>query len=153
MKWLDKIRARLVPEEINGHGRCTTYLYRWTLLSTAALKVYLHRFVGDDWAIDLHDHPKRFWSIGLRGAYIEERADGSKVAYCAPWIRTFPADHRHRLTGPTPERPCWTIVIVGRPVRNWGFWQNGEWIHWREYVAPGSKTARHACEGEGIPVT
>jgi hypothetical protein len=49
-------------EEINGH-RCPTYLYRWMLIKRQNWSIYLHHFVGDDWSLDLHDHPKRFISI------------------------------------------------------------------------------------------
>lgn len=144
-------------EEINGHGICPTYLYRWTLLKIGKLlSVYLHKFVGDDWSLDLHDHPKRFWSIGLRGWYIEHTPCPHGPRLCdrsyphdhgrmwsAPWLRTFPAEHIHRLTGPTPERPCWTLVIVGLPVRQWGFWHGGRFIHWKQYVnSTAAKDAR-----------
>lgn len=130
----------LKPEEINGANRCPTYLFRWTLVDAAALKVYLHKFVGDDWSTDLHDHPKRFVSIGLAGAYVEHTPDGYKV-FRAPWFRSFAADHRHRLTGPKPHRPCWTLVVVGRPSREWGFWHAGKFIVWRDYVAKGNPIA------------
>lgn len=137
-------------EEINGHDRCPTYLYRWTLFQPRRPRwlwrgfgIYLHRFVADDWSRDLHDHPKRFISIGLSGRYVEWTptpideviAMGPIVGreYRAPWLRTFPADHIHRLTL-VDATPCWTLVIVLRSVREWGFWHNGQWIHWREYV-------------------
>lgn len=119
------------PEEINGHGRCPTYLYRWFLLSTRWFKVYLHHFVGDDWSRDLHDHPKRFLSIGLYGSYIEETPKGERM-YRAPWVRTFPAAHIHRLR--VPCRNCWTLVVVFSTTRPWGFWHDGKFIGWREYV-------------------
>lgn len=136
------------PEEINGANLCPTYLYRWELLSIAsgAAKVYLHKFVGDDWALDLHDHPKRFISIGLFGGYIEVRDTGGWRRYRAPWIRSFPATHSHRLIGPTPERPCWTLVIVGPPVREWGFWSAIGWQSWRTYVARSNPHAKVSCE-------
>lgn len=135
--------ARLPVEEINGGKRCPTYLYRWELISLLGghARVYLHKFVGDDWSTDLHDHPKRFWSIGLAGSYTEHRADGSSSSYRAPWIRSFPAEHQHRLTGPTRIAPCWTLVIVGRPIRDWGFWHRGNFISWKKYVATGSAEA------------
>jgi hypothetical protein len=60
------------PEQINGHERCETYLWRWTVAKWRGRGIYLHHFVGDDWSRDLHDHPKRFISIGLWGWYIEE---------------------------------------------------------------------------------
>lgn len=116
------------PEEINGRHRCPTYLYRWFLLKTRWANVYLHHFVGDDWALDLHDHPKRFISIGLKGSYIEWIPDCSIVGlgesfrvYNAPWARTFPADHIHRLTmirsggsngAPEKTHDCWTLAIT-----------------------------------------
>lgn len=208
------------PEEVNGAERCPTYLYRWIVLSTRWAKAYVHRFVADDWSRDLHDHPKRFVSIGLWGRYTEwtpgpghafvprvvypngepppvvlEQECGVVVhengplydhdvcgrpeiqhlrqrEYRAPWLRTFPATHIHRLTLPracagcgAPEarpeahtsgcyiplfltRECWTLVIVFRPVRDWGFWHGGSFIPWRRYVhGTGSANAdsRKAC--------
>ena len=134
---LDRVFQR---EEINGGERCPTYLYRWTLIKTRWGNVYLHRFVGDDWSTDLHDHPKRFVSIGLWGSYVEETPTRLR-RWRAPWARTFPANYRHRITVPHGE--CWTLVLVGRPEREWGFWVDGEWVWWRRYVdtVPDSRVA------------
>lgn len=125
------------PEEINGANRCPTYLYRWHVWATRWFKVYLHHFVGDDWSLDLHDHPKRFISIGLKGWYYEftpapPTPYTQRKRYSAPWIRSFPANHIHRIT--TPSKSCWTLVIVLATVREWGFWHDGQFIHWRDYV-------------------
>jgi hypothetical protein len=144
------------PEEINGADRCPTYLYRWTVAKWHGRGIYLHHFVGDDWSIDLHDHPKRFISIGLKGGYVESVGrmsyDYSALPnrhlvvnqhfddreFHAPWIRTFPANHIHRLkmfrtpTGALLD--CWTLVIVLKPVREWGFWHRATFVPWREYV-------------------
>lgn len=132
-----------IAEEINGHEICPTYLYRWTLFGPRNCKVYLHHFVGDDWSRDLHDHPKRFISIGLWGSYIEETPSGERH-YRAPWIRTFPAEHVHRLRL-GPHRDCWTLVIVLKAVRLWGFWHNGQWIYWRDYVGSEQAERRKSC--------
>ena len=41
------------PEEINGDGRCATYLYRWTIAKFGRWgKVGIHQFVGDNWSFD-----------------------------------------------------------------------------------------------------
>jgi hypothetical protein len=141
MKFLDRL-FRL--EEINGHEICPTYLYRWTLLRLGKiLGIYLHHFVGDDWALDQHDHPKRFISIGLSGGYVEETPTGEKI-YKAPWIRSFPVEHKHRLRMTEPGSDCWTLVIVLRASRSWGFWKDGKFINWREYVKPG--VSRPSCD-------
>ena len=131
---LAKLLSRLFRlEEINGNGRCPTYLFRWQLLRfRKAFAVYLHRFVADDWSLDLHDHPKRFVVLTLAGGYTEHTPHGSRW-YGAPWLRVFPAEHTHRVT--LPKRgECWSLVIVYRTSRPWGFWNAGRWILWREYV-------------------
>lgn len=158
MNWFDK-RFRL--EEINGAGRCPTYLYRWTLFRATNWRIYLHHFVGEDWSRDLHDHPKRFISIGLWGSYIEltplpltllnsldEKVEVGEEPpffrarqYRAPWIRTFSASYQHRLIA----QNCWTLVIVLKPVREWGFWHGGRFIHWRDYVKSELADKMKAC--------
>ena len=90
----------------------------------------------------MHDHPKRFVSIGLKGRYVEETPNGERE-YSAPWIRTFPATHIHRLRL-YPGEDVWTMVAVFRPVRDWGFWHAGKWIDWRTYV--GSREADEATD-------
>jgi hypothetical protein len=173
-----------VREEMDGNDRCPLYLVRWTLFQPRWLRsfwrgfgIYVHKFVGDDWSLDLHDHPKRFISIGLKGSYREwtatpittqniySTADGREIAhgdekplgfgearigrvYRAPWIRTFPAHHIHRIELLADRRPCWTLVIVLAHVREWGFYHRGAFVHWREYVHRDNRlaTSRRSCQ-------
>jgi hypothetical protein len=132
--WMNKI---FKLEEINGGEVCPTYLYRWTLFRLGPYALYLHHFVGSDWSNDLHDHPKRFISVGLRGSYIEHTPTDTRY-WRAPWFRTFPATHIHRLE----TKDCWTLVLTLRNVRSWGFWNGGKWVHWKKYV--GSENAWRA---------
>src|ERR1043165_3048902 len=171
-------------EEINGRGLCPTYLYRWTLFQPKGnwwpwkgFGIYVHKFGGDDWSRDMHDHPKRFISIGLWGRYIEwtpclshlfipssheedrcafvfagmpcfklEEAHFKQRLYIAPWIRSFPATHIHRLTLPDHAKSTWTIVFVLTAVREWGFWnRRGRFVNWRDYVKSSDAEARKAC--------
>lgn len=141
MKWFDRI---FDLEEINGAERCPTYLFRWTLLRRKNWSIYLHHFVGDDWSLDYHDHPKRFISFGLWGKYREATPSGTKI-YRAPWIRSFPATHIHRLSmidGGT----AWTLVIVLKAVRPWGFWHIGKFIFWKDYVGSETADKMKACD-------
>jgi hypothetical protein len=141
MNFLSKLFGPV--EEINGRERCPTYLYRWTLLKRTNWGVYLHHFVGDDWSLDLHDHPKRFISVGLWGSYFEDTPTGT-TRYRAPWLRTFPAAHIHRLR--VPSKNCWTLVIVLRAIRGWGFWHDGRFIAWRDYVDGETADKMKACQ-------
>lgn len=104
-------------EEINGN-RCPTSLYRWKIIGIKQYKLYIHHFVGDDWSINLHDHPRRFISIGIYGWYYEDTPNGTKK-YTAPWFRSFPAEHKHRIR--VPSKNCWTLAIVLKITRQWGF--------------------------------
>lgn len=140
MTILDKLFKR---EDITGGTGCPPYLHRWQLLHRRMFSVYLHKFVADDPCLELHDHPKRFISIGLSGGYIEESPGGTRV-YRAPWIRTFPAEHCHRIRL-VDGQPCWTLVIVLWTVRPWGFIHEGRWIPWRQYVESGLAEQMKAC--------
>lgn len=152
MNWIDRVFKR---EDINGGERCPTYMFRWTLLKAKNWGVYLHHFVGDDWSLDLHDHPKRFISIGLWGNYVEytpfypAHSEWAKLGpvrkvFRAPWIRSFPSEHIHRIE--TPSKSCWTLVIVLKAVRPWGFWHEGKFIGWREYVGSEVADKMKACK-------
>jgi hypothetical protein len=136
--WIDRV---FQLEEINGQRGCPAYLRRRTLARIGWLGIYLHHFVADDWARDFHDHPKRFISIGLRGRYLEETPSGSRV-FKAPWVRSFPATHAHRIRMINGGR-CWTLVIVLKAVRKWGFLTREGWVPWRRYTA--DKSAGGNC--------
>lgn len=150
---ITRILTRLFgkPEEINGHGRCPTYLYRWRVFRFRGIALYVHRLVGDDWSRDLHDHPKRFVTLMVAGGYTEETPKGRRE-FSAPWLRSFPASWRHRVFLGR-YRECWTLVLVWAAVRPWGFWHNGRWIHWREYVSgrsAGIADRMRTCAGSDV---
>jgi hypothetical protein len=105
--------------------------YRWRLLSIGWLGVYLQHFVYNDWLGDMHDHPYRVVSMGLLGKYREETPSGARI-YRAPWLRTFPASHIHRIM--VDGGSCWTIMITLKPVRTWGFWSTAGWAPWHKYA-------------------
>ena len=128
-------------ESMSGNGACPVYLERWTLFYRWKIGVYLHHFIGDDWALDPHDHPRRFVSIGLWGWYWEDVYDSDgrlseTIAHRAPWVRTFPAEHLHRVRAKECGN-CWTLVFVLPKSRPWGFVKDGEWLSVRQYVFGG----------------
>lgn len=141
------IRRVFRYETMNGNGQCPIYLERWTLAQALGCGIYLHHFLGDDWAIDPHDHPRRFISIGLKGYYYEDVFSPSgelqqSKRYQAPWLRSFPAEHLHRVRAAECGN-VWTLVIVLPKSRAWGFVQGGRWMPFREYVFGGK--SRKSC--------
>ena len=106
--------------------------YGWTVVRIGWLQVRLHHFTQDDWLGHMHDHPSRSISIGLRGRYREETPSAART-YRAPWVRTFPASHVHRVMM-VDGGACWTLCITLKPVRTCGVFSSAGWMPFEEYL-------------------
>lgn len=151
------MRNPLKPEVI-GPESCPI-LHRWTLIggtnkaSKIPFKLMVHHFLPHADERDVHDHPRGFTSLVLRGSYDDmapcarcEHSDGPEgCSECGGtgvalnermkpgMLRYRPPEHRHRTkVGP---HGCWTIVLMGPLKREWGFWHKGKWFLWRDYEA------------------
>ncbi len=107
-----------------------TYLRRWWLVKTPAGGIALHKMTAPDARPELHDHPFPFISIVLAGGYIERRLDPTMmhvdehhVVRRINIVRRHDAHSIRALLGPV----CWTLLLVGRHRRTWGFWEPDEW--------------------------
>lgn len=112
-------------------------LVRWILLRVPRIGIYLHKLCRSDYDRALHDHPWPFISIVLRGNYIEvhdQTIDGKPVyeGHGRGAILIRPAEWRHRFIL-TENTPTWTLVIVGRRQRQWGFFLKDGWCWWRKH--------------------
>lgn len=119
-------------------------LVRYILFRCAAFGFYLHHLVRSDHDRALHDHPWPFVSIVLRGGYTEIHDQTLDGASTTLWHRpgsvlVRPAEWRHRFA---LTKPAWTLVIVGRRSRRWGFFvpqaspahsPRTKWCWWRQY--------------------
>jgi hypothetical protein len=114
---------------------------RWRLIQTPLFGVYIHFIFREDLDPVPHDHPWRFWSFVLRGGYAEEyhpdvrntRAPSEHRAFGPmAWRRChlFPLGAAHRITSVDPGTV--TLVVVGRKVRTWGFYEYGRFVDWRD---------------------
>jgi len=118
------------------------YMLRWYLIPRNPwLNVYLHKFLRDDDDRALHDHPWWFLSLMIRGAYCETRPTnilGETMNWTttrqAPSIAFRRAEDRHRVAL-IDGKPCWTIVVTGPKVRDWGFWCPKGFVVWTDFVA------------------
>lgn len=133
-------------------GRDRPYMLRWYVIPRNPLvNVYLHKFMRDDDDRALHDHPWNFLSIMLWGSYREHRdieTRGSDFTFfrSAEKVRGWlsiayrRATDRHRVTlrkslSTGNPIPCWTLVITGPRVRDWGFWCPQGFVPWQTFVA------------------
>lgn len=127
-------------------GSENPYMLRWYILPRNRwLNVYLHKFCRDDDDRAMHDHPWWFVSLMLAGRYIEHSFGSVRgVDFTHTQTRAIgsiafrPATHRHRvelLKRPDGSAvPCWTLVITGPRVREWGFWCPKGFVHWRDFT-------------------
>lgn len=115
--------------------------------------VYIHRFLRGDDDRALHDHPWAWETILLDGEYLEIKPVDDRVP-----LGAFVTHHRHpgdRVTSPnanSPHRikliagqPALTFFITGARTRDWGFWCDQGWTHWREFTAMGAHGQSRGC--------
>lgn len=119
------------PHFIIG-GQDAPYMLRWYVIPrNRFLSIYLHKFLRDDDDRALHDHPWNFLSIMFSGAYDEHTPDGV-IKRTSPSIAYRPASHRHRVV--LRSKHCWTLVIRGNVIREWGFWCPQGFVHWTHFT-------------------
>lgn len=106
------------------------YMRRYFLTPTRTRRIKnwpqlrIHHIRLADAGRELHDHPFDFVSFILNGAYIEERPDTMRLR------RRFSIGFRrakdlHRITETYGN--VWTLVLVSRIKRRWGFVVDGVW--------------------------
>lgn len=132
-EWLRRLLSGKPHQVIGGVEH--PYLRRWYLIPrNPVLNVYLHQFLRSDDDRALHDHPWWFVSLILKGGYTEVTEQGTKRRRAGS-IAFRRAAWRHRVALerqpikawegfeiPGRELPCWTLIVTGRRVREWGFW-------------------------------
>lgn len=132
-------------------GAVRPYMLRWYIIPRNRwLNVYLHKFLRDDDDRALHDHPWWFISIMLWGSYVETRPTPAGVFHSSDryvrrvgWVRETRrgwlsvafrrATDQHRVM--LDNGYCWTLVVTGSKVREWGFWCPKGFVVWHKFVA------------------
>lgn len=128
-----------------------TYLIRWRLIQTPWFGIYLHRIFRPDNDRHPHDHPWGFRSVVLKGGYVQEIFSLSRMAIngshrvnlSIPKVQVQKLFSTYRMTTWKAHRilsvrpGTITLVIVGRKIKEWGFWTENGWVHERDYVQAG----------------
>lgn len=112
------------------------YLRRLHIVKTPIGALMLHWIKRPDKHRDLHDHPISFLSIILRGSYLEERGrigDDEHHYRHRHWFN-FVSAHRDKHRIIAVHGDVLTLVLAGPKVREWGFWTQNGWIHWKNYT-------------------
>ncbi len=102
--------------------------------------IYLHKFLQTE-EFDLHDHPWPFISFILRGRYQERLPNNKKRLRKTGTLHFFPAESVHSVELEDNET-CWTLVLRGPHVRQWGYHTRSGWVPARNYLANVQGVAR-----------
>ena len=92
--------------------------FRRTVLGFRNWSVRVHEWYADDDTRHMHDHPHWFWTIVLRGGYIDVSPAGpDRLGFLSARFR--PADYKHAVTEVVPGTI--TLLITGPSRRRRGF--------------------------------
>lgn len=115
------------------------YVIRWRL-ETPWFSIRLHHWLAPDDDRAKHDHPWSFTTFVLKGGYTDSSPDGDDHLR-APAIRHRKATHQHTVF-PDPGG-CWTVIVTGPKIRNWGFWVKGKFVKMNKYFLT---YGHHPCD-------
>jgi len=124
------------------------YLWRLRLIPVVILNgrkftppfnAFLHVFLRSDHDRALHDHPWASTSINIWGKCREIYMHDTPrvfVERCRtiPWLKPVhrPASWRHMMI--LDSKFAVTLFFVGFKVREWGFWPNNIFVHYKDYL-------------------
>ena len=119
-----------VPEDVPPEK---VLIHRLRVVQTPLFALYLHKHIRPDPGRDLHDHPASFFSVIFKGGYIERRMGASMplkhFALSARWMKAeWPHTIQELLRVPT-----WSVLLMGRRRRMWGFHTDNGWVPYKEY--------------------
>lgn len=136
IRWKDRV----------GRPECP-YLTRW-VFTVFGYSIRLHHWTGSDDQREFegqkvfHDHPFWFITFVLSGFYWDITPSG--VELVRQWTFHYrPAEHRHSVKLASKE--CWTLLLTGPKVRNFGFYVPGR----EKLLRPlrfFSRYGHHQCE-------
>ncbi len=112
------------------------YAYRWVFIFFG-YSIRIHHFLRSDDKRYMHDHAWWFTTLILKGSYtdVSKDANGNEIREVlnAGDIRHREANHAHYVQ--VEESGCWTILVTGKPMRNWGFWVKGKMMRPLRYFS------------------
>lgn len=130
-KWFD-IPDRVDPSKV--------YLRRLRIIQTPRGAVYLHWIFMADGDRDPHDHPWNFWSLVIRGGYLEKllgiplitRVGEVTYPEWGKWsFRKMPRGKAHSIL--TVQPGTITLVFTGKRSSTWGFYTKQGFVPFDQY--------------------
>ena len=111
------------------------YLERWIVW--CGITIRLHKFHKGDDDRAFHDHPWWFITLPMQ-SYLESTPQKAErlVRRFRPHFR--PAAHQHIVALPD-AKPVWTFIVTGMKSNEWGFWDDGVFVHHEHWFNSGEQ--------------
>jgi len=107
------------------------YLIRW-LIDVRLFSIRIHNFRGSDDSRALHDHSWGFLTFILKGWY-DDVGENTTERMKPGMVRYRAAEHKHTVqVGPDG---CWTLILTGPRIREFGFWAHTKGGKYRWFKA------------------
>ncbi|HVT78343.1 MAG TPA: hypothetical protein VHD87_15005 [Acidimicrobiales bacterium] len=112
------------------------YLVRYVVFRTPWIGLQVHKICRPDNDRHLHNHPRPFVALVLRGGYDEERLDRAGAVRVRRVRRgnVMRLAGYHRITR-LHRTPTWTLVVVGAKRDTWGFLTEDGFVDADDYTA------------------
>lgn len=117
------------------------YLERW-VINLGLFAIRLHHWIASDDQRYFHDHPWDFLVVILKGGYTD-KSPGKYDTLKIGSIRFRKAEHKHTVK--VNPGGCWSLLITGPKIRNWGFWLPGRTTIMRP-LRYFNRYGHHPCE-------
>lgn len=110
------------------------YMKRWRFGRRDTPGFHVHHIKRSDGDREFHDHPCWFFSIVLKGAYLEIRPNAEPTYRGAGSVAFRSSVDLHRVVLVDEEEGCWTVFIRGPKKRKWGFVRCDPFVPWTAFV-------------------
>jgi hypothetical protein len=101
------------------------------------IAIRIHELLRADRGRHPHNHPWPYWSVVLKGGYLEEVYDAQGALIGTVWhgpgsVFRRPADSWHKIVDVDPGTT--TLFITGKKAQTWGFNVDGVVVPYYEYA-------------------
>lgn len=103
-----------IPDYDNPQGEPSRI--RWRIIHTPYFGVYLHKWNQPDPRPTLHNHPWNFFSIIIKGEYVQKFKDRTELVR---WFNLIYRKDFHTVT--TVKKGTLSLMFVGKTHNNWGY--------------------------------
>lgn len=119
-----------IKEIISKDGKL--HFRRWNIISTPWFRIYFHAIYQPDEDKHLHNHPWKFWSLVLKGAYTE-RLTGFKLNPRLAGTSVYRNTDQFHKIDDLHSPVVYTLNVLWGFTDSWGYLVNDKFVNNETY--------------------